>query len=316
MGNNRRNREPEPKGFDGLSSMVSDVEDAISRSDEKTPKKKPGRSEDPDSTPRTPSSFSEQQDNAPATAPHSSPGIPVGKILLGIAGSFFLIWLLAEASSTNSSASRLPEPQTSTKENPFDDLDTPSESGESPASAGLSTDRVLAALIGTEKPPVGRDHILTEAQIRYCLAESIRIDGADPEVDVRISREVSAFNQRVEDYNNRCSEFRYREGALRRARADVEPFREALLAQGRDQFLREVGRAQSEQVTPDPTVREAQRLLNELGYAAGPVDGFVGPKTRAAVLAFQEETGGPIDGVIDGELLRQLRSAAQSDSNT
>lgn len=307
MGNNRRDREAEPRGFDGISSMVSDVEDAISRSDEEIPKKNPERSADPESASRTPSSSSEKRKNAPATAQLSSSGRPVGKILLGIVGSFFLIWILAESSSTNSSGSRSPEPQTSTKENPFDDLDSPSESGEPPASAVPTTDRVLATVIGTEKPPVGRDHILTEAQIRYCLAESIEIDGADPEVETRISREISAFNQWVEDYNSRCSEFRYREGTLRRARADVEPFREALLAQGRDRFLREVGRGKSDQVAPDPAVREAQRLLNELGYAAGPVDGFMGPKTMTAVILFQEDTGGPIDGVIDGELLRKLR---------
>ena len=33
----------------------------------------------------------------------------------------------------------------------------------------------------------------------------------------------------------------------------------------------------------DEVTAEAQRLLNELGYNAGPVDGFIGGKTRNAM---------------------------------
>jgi peptidoglycan hydrolase-like protein with peptidoglycan-binding domain len=39
----------------------------------------------------------------------------------------------------------------------------------------------------------------------------------------------------------------------------------------------------------DDPVATAQRELNARGYNAGPVDGIYGPKTRTALLAFQEE---------------------------
>ena len=37
----------------------------------------------------------------------------------------------------------------------------------------------------------------------------------------------------------------------------------------------------------DPIVEAIQTLLAELGYAPGPADGFVGPRTRAAISRFQ-----------------------------
>lgn len=54
-------------------------------------------------------------------------------------------------------------------------------------------------------------------------------------------------------------------------------------------------------------VKEAQRLLKELGYDPGPVDGQYGPKTNAAVKAFQRDERIYQDGVIDQNLLELLQ---------
>jgi len=47
---------------------------------------------------------------------------------------------------------------------------------------------------------------------------------------------VDRFNAFVADYNSRCSHFRYRRGALESARSDIEPYRQALAAEGRARF--------------------------------------------------------------------------------
>ena len=52
---------------------------------------------------------------------------------------------------------------------------------------------------------------------------------------------------------------------------------------------------------------ELQTLLARAGYDVGSPDGVVGPKTRAAVLAYQNQAGLPADGYISGRLLEALK---------
>ena len=52
---------------------------------------------------------------------------------------------------------------------------------------------------------------------------------------------------------------------------------------------------------------ELQGLLARAGYDVGTPDGVVGPKTRAAVLAYQARMGLPADGYISGRLLDTLK---------
>lgn len=53
---------------------------------------------------------------------------------------------------------------------------------------------------------------------------------------------------------------------------------------------------------------ELQRLLAGLGFDPGPVDGKVGPSTRAAIRAFQQKVGQPADGYANYALLQLIRS--------
>jgi len=59
-------------------------------------------------------------------------------------------------------------------------------------------------------------------------------------------------------------------------------------------------------------VVRAQRRLTKLGYNPGPIDGSAGPRTRSAVEAFQEASGGAKDGRITPRLLAALDSAGAS----
>jgi membrane-bound lytic murein transglycosylase B len=58
-------------------------------------------------------------------------------------------------------------------------------------------------------------------------------------------------------------------------------------------------------------IKEVQRLLADLGYPIGQADGIVGPKTRAAVKAFQRKEGLAGDGEVSEQLLAQLRRAGE-----
>ncbi len=52
---------------------------------------------------------------------------------------------------------------------------------------------------------------------------------------------------------------------------------------------------------------ELQTLLGRAGYDVGTPDGVVGPKTRAAVAAFQQRMGLPADGHVSGRILDALK---------
>ncbi|WDR01557.1 lytic murein transglycosylase [Devosia algicola] len=52
---------------------------------------------------------------------------------------------------------------------------------------------------------------------------------------------------------------------------------------------------------------ELQQRLNKAGYSVGAADGVIGPKTRAAVIAYQKRHGLPADGYVSGLLLNALK---------
>lgn len=51
---------------------------------------------------------------------------------------------------------------------------------------------------------------------------------------------------------------------------------------------------------------DVQRALAHRGYYRGPVDGAIGPQTRAAIRTYQVDRGLPVSGHIDGPLLKSL----------
>ena len=59
------------------------------------------------------------------------------------------------------------------------------------------------------------------------------------------------------------------------------------------------------------TIDTAQRMLNQLGYNAGPVDGAYGGKTRAALERFYAQSGSKFDGNLDANEIADLRKALQ-----
>lgn len=87
-----------------------------------------------------------------------------------------------------------------------------------------------------EKPPVGTDNVLNSAQIRYCLSEKIRIEGADSVVNTYKQAEVNRFNSMVDDYNSRCGEFRYLRGTLEDIQSGVNARKTSLFAAGVARF--------------------------------------------------------------------------------
>lgn len=83
-----------------------------------------------------------------------------------------------------------------------------------------------------EMPPVGTHLVLTVPQIRYCLAQDIRLDSVRAGVDVFSDAQVDRFNAMVDDYNTRCGSFRYHPATLELAQKEIASRRSALQREG------------------------------------------------------------------------------------
>lgn len=213
------NKEGKRKGFAGLSSLVSDVDaNAL-------PASKPtGTEAGPSTAPK-----STNVSSKPLPLPHPVPQGPSsnssgGKWLLGISVAIGVLWLIWQVNRPSSSASAY----TPSTEAPS--YTAPSTATEPPPPQVPSSPEEVM-------PPVGSDLVLSTAQIRYCLAEDIRMDAAKSAVDGYNGSEVDRFNMMVADYNSRCGSFRYRSGALESARRDVEPYRSQFQVDGRQRII-------------------------------------------------------------------------------
>lgn len=223
--NNKKN---EGKGFAGLSSLVSDVDT--------TPPPPAPKTESAGSTTSTgrpasqaaqPQSQQPTQRQAYQEPPQPSSGSSGGKWILGIAAVVGLLWLIGQS-----------------------DKDTPSPSpaysppAQSAAPSYSPPAQPQAPSVPQEsKPPVGQDLVFSTAQIRYCLAEDIRLEGAKLAINNYNDADVDRFNASVADYNSRCGSFQYQtsnrgRNDLTSAQRDIEPFRSQYLAEGRSRFAR------------------------------------------------------------------------------
>lgn len=304
------------KGFAGLSSMVSNVDAAIKTAGTRKSEPSPTAA----STGRNVPEPQPAEEAKPTPGPYQQPSRPssrdpsVGKWLLFISCAFIGLLLLAESGKKSTAPAPTPYSSPPTTVNPPPSTNRSEEVPAKPSSASR---------LAEEKPPVGTNLKFEIAQIRYCLAEDIRIEGARGALNNEIESDVDRFNAMVNDYNSRCSKFRYRRGVLESARSEVERYRAVLESEGRSRFTRNTSSGsknvppESVGPQPDEIVRAIQRRLNKLGYDAGAPDGFFGPKTRGAISAFQRDHGMLVDGLTSESLLSLLnKTSSTSDAKS
>ena len=302
-GREEEQKKGEGKGFAGLSSLVSEVDTTPPPAAKEEPAASAPSTERPAPQAAQPQPSQPHQTYQEPAQPSSS-GTSGGKWVLGIAAVIGVLWLIGQSDKSPTSPAPAYSPPAQTA--------TPSYS---PPAEPQAPSRPQESM-----PPVGQDLVFSAAQIRYCLAENIRMEGAKSAFNNYIDSDVDRFNAMVADYNSRCGSFRYRNGALESARRDVEPYRSQLQAEGRSRFARPSAGSLSTPApsrdAPDATVQAIQRKLNELGYEAGTADGLMGRGTRSAIIAFQQDRGLAATGVADQALLRQLEQAPPSFSNS
>lgn len=252
------------QGFAGLSSMVSDVDVTVEPPEQKAQSKPDTATNNPQ-----PRATSSQEGGGAKPAPQTyqapvqpSGGSSGGKLLLGIIGAVIgVFWLVGSSGNKNKSS-----PSSY----------TPSSYATAPTSQPPISEPQAPRRPTEEMPPVGRDHVLGAAQIRYCLAEDIRMEAAKGSLNNYSDSDVDRFNAMVADYNSRCGAFRYRSGALESARSDIEPFRFELADEGRSYFA---GKPSTASASPSPTI------IND------PVPPEVAPEQRVSPAAKSQLSG-------------------------
>ena len=82
------------------------------------------------------------------------------------------------------------------------------------------------------RPPVGTGATLTTPMISYCLAETIRLEAGEAAIRPDRSADYDRYNAMVDDWNSRCSNYRYYKADMTEAQAEVEPYRSQLAKEG------------------------------------------------------------------------------------
>ncbi|MCM8627088.1 hypothetical protein [Accumulibacter sp.] len=221
------------KGFAGLDSMVSDVTDDVRNVISKLPQP---RQEPPRAPPPSPLPV-QSEPVQPQPAPPLSRPAPIasgkqpsgGKNWLVWGGIIlFLIWVFGNSGKSNNNTSYSPPPSSS------------SSSSYAPAPAPVPAPAPAVVSSAGEKPPVGNGLSFNREQIRYCLTEKYRVSAIESIVDNTRSGEVAAYNAMVDDYNSRCSHFRYRRGMLESVRSEVDARANEIRKAAQSAWIRQV----------------------------------------------------------------------------
>ncbi len=82
--------------------------------------------------------------------------------------------------------------------------------------------------LGEQMPAPGTDRVLSRSEVRYCVFQKERLDIIRDLVSNNREIDRRRFNALVNDWNSRCSSFRYRQGVLQAIEAEVPGKRQSL----------------------------------------------------------------------------------------
>ncbi|WP_210459929.1 peptidoglycan-binding protein [Vibrio crassostreae] len=320
-----------PKGFSGLSQLHSKSED---KADSVESDFQSDPSTDTITTPLSKTQSGSQRDNTVDVGSESEvtdgtlqdeqqegnkSGISWGYIF----GFLLIVGIFMAISQGNDSPSSVPKAATgSSLANPTAKTPTASQLGSSSVVGKTNKPRNETPKLQYNKPPVGSNNILSVSQIRWCTREIMRIDAMRNIFDTNGG--IDEFNRIVNDYNSRCSHYRYRQRDLSKAEREVETHKSTITTEAIreakliDQRFKKTSNVSTKSASNKPNAqltREVQQLLTVLGYKPGPIDGDYGPGTASAIKVFQRDSGLAQTGRVDRELLSSLRSKERSKSS-
>ena len=240
------------KGFGGFSDLVSDVSKDL-ESARRTSPSAPINQSQPKENPSTatPQVSPPQASEAPGTGSGAKWfwGFAIGLAVL----IYFII------SGRNESQPYVPR----ANYQPPASIPAPAARAPAPAAAPVAQRAPPSVTnpLNEERPPVGDGIALSREQIRYCVSQKLRLDTI--EKIVKDSQgQVDSYNALVNDYNSRCSHFKYRKGVLEDVRAEVEGRRATLEAASKSAWLQDVNGVNNKKNSSDKA-KEQSKTRNQ-----------------------------------------------------
>lgn len=235
------------KGFAGLSSLASDVKTDLADAEKEAKNGSSwtgtaGHGSDPRVS-EGPSAPAASRARFQAVRSQRRLNLSAPQKWWIIAGVVFVIWMATSMANSDAPLQAIATADTSSVApvEPLSGVTVPS-AGSTPASSNEPLENPLDSLLakdGQEEeqmPPIGTQNILNANQIRYCLSEEIRLDGAREGLNKYSTSAVDSFNAMINDYNDRCGQFRYSATTLDAVRLSVEARRAELSSQGASRF--------------------------------------------------------------------------------
>lgn len=133
-------------------------------------------------------------------------------------GAVGLVLLVANMSN-NSGPSSSASSSSSRPIQPTFPSTPPRANGDDFSSPRILTPQVEPVDTSEVKPPIGSGNLFSRSNIRYCRYQKARLKSI--EGDLRNPYEIDEFNKLADDYNARCSNFRYQENDLRVVEEEV-----------------------------------------------------------------------------------------------
>ena len=90
----------------------------------------------------------------------------------------------------------------------------------------------MTAITRFSMPETGNGNLLNTSEIRWCLREEIRIETWRQGI-VANAQKIDAFNEAIDNYNDRCGDYRYATASMAEARRDVDVQESGIIAEAR-----------------------------------------------------------------------------------
>jgi hypothetical protein len=208
------------RGFAGLSSKVSDVSEDAARAAKERQAIAPAPPS-PDARPSQPARAAQKSAQVESSPAPSKSGKTGWAWVVACVAVFVVIWM-ADSGSRNHGQSPAARDVTTTPLTPM--------------APGAALDGAAPAVSDERMPPVGHDNVLGITEIRWCKREKVRIDAIEIVINHAVELEVGTFNAKVDDYNSRCAEFRYRRGQVEQVDLELAAERESIATISQSQW--------------------------------------------------------------------------------